>query len=100
MINIDATFDIDSKKGAAGVVIRDYTGQCVAAAHVFLPHVVDAHMAEANNLSYLFVNNYNICCIIWICLILLILLLFEKSVCAGARPLHFSAYDGGKVFCF
>jgi hypothetical protein len=72
----------------------------VAAAHVFLPHVVDAHTAEANNLSYLFMNNYNICCIIWICLILLILLLLEKSICAGARALHFIASVWGKVFFF
>jgi hypothetical protein len=47
MINIDAAFDVDSGKGATGVVIRDYTGQCVAASQLFLPHVVDAHMAEA-----------------------------------------------------
>jgi ribonuclease HI len=47
MINIDAAFDIDSGRGAAGVIIRDYMGHFVAAAQVFLPHVVDAHMAEA-----------------------------------------------------
>jgi ribonuclease HI len=47
MINIDATFDIDNGRGAAGVIIRDYMGHFVAAAQVFLPHVVDAHMAEA-----------------------------------------------------
>jgi ribonuclease HI len=47
MINIDAAFDVDSGRGTTGVVIRDYTGQCVAASQLFLPHVVDAPMAEA-----------------------------------------------------
>jgi ribonuclease HI len=47
MINIDAACDIDSGRGAAGVIIRDYMGHFVAAAQLFLPHVVDAHMAEA-----------------------------------------------------
>jgi hypothetical protein len=43
MINVDVAFDVDS----ARVIIRDYTGQCIAAAQGFLPHVVDAPMAEA-----------------------------------------------------
>jgi ribonuclease HI len=47
MINIDAAFDVDSGRGATGVVIRDYTGHCIAASQLFLPHVVDAPMAEA-----------------------------------------------------
>jgi ribonuclease HI len=47
MINIDAAFDVDSGRGATGVVIRDYTGHCVAASQLFLPHVVDAPKAEA-----------------------------------------------------
>jgi hypothetical protein len=47
MINIDAAFDVDSGRGEIGVVIRDYTRQCVAASQLFLPHVVDAPMAEA-----------------------------------------------------
>jgi ribonuclease HI len=46
MINVDAAFDVDSEKGETGVVIRDYTGQCIAASQRFLPHVVDAPMAE------------------------------------------------------
>jgi ribonuclease HI len=47
MINIDAAFELDSGRGATGVVIRDYTGSCIAALQTFLPHVVDAQMAEA-----------------------------------------------------
>jgi hypothetical protein len=40
-------FDIDSGREAIGVIIRDYTGQFVAARNMFSPHVVDAPMAEA-----------------------------------------------------
>jgi hypothetical protein len=29
MINVDAAFDVDSGREAIGVVIRDYTGQCI-----------------------------------------------------------------------
>ncbi|KAK1662852.1 hypothetical protein QYE76_051011 [Lolium multiflorum] len=47
MINVDAAFDTDSGRGATGVVIRDYTGSFIAAMQTFLPHVVDAPMAEA-----------------------------------------------------
>jgi hypothetical protein len=42
MINVDAAFDTDSGRGATGVVIRDYTTM-----QTFLPHVVDAPVAEA-----------------------------------------------------
>jgi hypothetical protein len=45
MINIDVAFQIDSGRGATGVVVRDYTGQCIAAANCFLPHVLDAPVA-------------------------------------------------------
>jgi hypothetical protein len=47
MVNVDATFDEDSGKGATSVVIRDSTGGCIAAMQTFLPHEVDAPMAEA-----------------------------------------------------
>jgi ribonuclease HI len=47
MFNVDAAFDIDSGREAIGVIIRDYTGQFVAARNMFSPHVVDAPMAEA-----------------------------------------------------
>ena len=46
-INVDDAFDIQSGRGAGGVVIRDYRGQCIAASQKFLPYVVDAPMAEA-----------------------------------------------------
>jgi hypothetical protein len=35
-INVDAAFDSQSGRGAAGVVIRNYTGQCIAAAQRFI----------------------------------------------------------------
>jgi ribonuclease HI len=47
MINVDAAFDGESGKGATGVIIRDHTGAFVAALQTYLPHVVDAPMAEA-----------------------------------------------------
>jgi hypothetical protein len=47
MINVDVAFDVNSGKSAAGVIIRDYTGQCIAAVQRYLPYVVDAPMAEA-----------------------------------------------------
>jgi hypothetical protein len=43
-INVYAAFDSQSGRGAAGVVIRDYTGQCISAAQRFLPYVLDAPM--------------------------------------------------------
>jgi ribonuclease HI len=46
-INVDVAFDIQSGRGAGGVVIRDYRGQCIAASQKFLPYVVDTPMAEA-----------------------------------------------------
>jgi len=47
MINVDASFDSDTGSGSTGVVIRDATGECVAASCCHLPHVTDAAMAEA-----------------------------------------------------
>jgi ribonuclease HI len=47
LVNVDAAFDVDSGKGATGVVIRDCTGGCIACLQTFLPHVVDAPMVEA-----------------------------------------------------
>ena len=45
MVNVDAAFDTNTGSGSTGVIIRDEKGQWVAAAHSFLPHVVDAPMA-------------------------------------------------------
>ena len=47
MVNVDATFDTDTGSESTGVIIRDEKGQWIAAAHSFLPHVIDAPMAEA-----------------------------------------------------
>jgi len=47
MVNVDATFDEDVGCGSVGVAIRDSTGGVLAAAHSFVPHLVDAPMAEA-----------------------------------------------------
>ena len=46
-INVDATFSMESGTGATGVIIRDHTGSCIAAANRFLDHVGDVPMAEA-----------------------------------------------------
>jgi hypothetical protein len=46
-VNVDAAFDEDEGCGSVGVVIRDSTGGVLAAAHRFVPHLVDAPMAEA-----------------------------------------------------
>jgi len=47
MVNLDAAFDEDEGCGSVGVIIRDSTGEVLAAAHNFVPHLVDAPMAEA-----------------------------------------------------
>jgi hypothetical protein len=46
-VNVDAAFDEDEGCGSVGVVIRDSTGGVLAAAHSFVPHLIDAPMAEA-----------------------------------------------------
>ena len=47
LVNTDASFDEYSHSGSTGVVIRDNHGGVIAASNKFLPHVADAHMAEA-----------------------------------------------------
>ena len=47
MVNVDAAFDEDGGHGSVGVIIRDCTKGVLAAAHIFVPHLVDAPMAEA-----------------------------------------------------
>lgn len=47
MINVDAGFNVDSGSGSTGVVIRDTSGACIAAAQRYLAHVVDAPMVQA-----------------------------------------------------
>lgn len=50
MINVDASFCSDSGTGSTGAIIRDYTGGFITAAQRYIPHVVDAAMAEAHAL--------------------------------------------------
>jgi hypothetical protein len=47
MINVDAAFDIDSRTGGAGAVLSELNGACLVATNRYLPHAVDAGMAEA-----------------------------------------------------
>lgn len=47
MVNVDAGFDEMGGCGTVGSVIRDCSGGVLAAAHSFVPHLVDAPMAEA-----------------------------------------------------
>ena len=51
MVNVDGAFDTGTGSGSTRVIIRDEKGQWIAAAHSFLPHVIDAPMAEANALK-------------------------------------------------
>jgi hypothetical protein len=46
MVNVDASFDDDMGCGSVGVIIRDCTRGVLAAAHSFVPHLVDAPMAK------------------------------------------------------
>ena len=47
MINVDASYDAAVGVGSTGAVIEDAAGGFIAAAHSYIPHVVDAAMAEA-----------------------------------------------------
>ena len=47
MINVDASYNEAKGAGSTGAVIRDAAGGFIAAAHNYIPHVVDAPMAEA-----------------------------------------------------
>ena len=47
MINVDASYDAAVGVGSTGAVIRDAAGGFIAAAHSYIPHVVDAAMVEA-----------------------------------------------------
>ena len=47
MVNVDAAFEEDGGCGSVGSIIRDSSGGVLAAAHSFVPHLVDAPMAEA-----------------------------------------------------
>ena len=47
LVNTETSFDEYSHSESTGVVIRDNHGGVIAASNKFLPHVADAHMAEA-----------------------------------------------------
>lgn len=47
MVNVDAAFDEDMGCGGVGTIIRDCAGSMLVAAHSYIPHLVDAPMAEA-----------------------------------------------------
>jgi len=47
MINIDASYDENEECGSTGVVIRDSSGGMIASTNTYIPHLVDAQMAEA-----------------------------------------------------
>jgi hypothetical protein len=46
MVNVDADFDENGGCSSVGSIIRDCSGGVLAAAHSFVPHLVDAPMAE------------------------------------------------------
>jgi hypothetical protein len=47
VINIDAAFDVESKSGASGAIMRNSQGNFIAASSVFIPYVASATMTEA-----------------------------------------------------
>jgi ribonuclease HI len=46
-INVDGSFSQSSHSGAAGAVMRDYTGNFMAASTVYFPNITSANVAEA-----------------------------------------------------
>jgi hypothetical protein len=50
MINVDGAFDETKGPRGSAAVIRDTGGAFIAAAHSFIPHVLDAPSAEAETL--------------------------------------------------
>jgi hypothetical protein len=47
MVNVDAAFNEENGCGSVGAIIRDCPGGALAAAHSFVPHLIDTLMAEA-----------------------------------------------------
>ena len=47
MVNVDASYDENRGSGSTGVIIRDCSGDMIVAASRYIPHLVDAPMAEA-----------------------------------------------------
>jgi hypothetical protein len=46
IVNVDTTFNEEEGCGSVGAIIRDFSGGALAAAHSFVPHFIDAPMAE------------------------------------------------------
>jgi hypothetical protein len=46
-LNVDATFDPDSEKGATGAIIRDSGGNFIAACCEYTDYAIDAAAMEA-----------------------------------------------------
>jgi ribonuclease HI len=46
-LNVDAAFDVDSRSGAVGAILRDYKGDFIAASSCVLPYVSSVAAAEA-----------------------------------------------------
>ena len=46
MINIDTSFDETKGSRSTRAVVRDSTSGFIVASHTYIPHVVDAAMAE------------------------------------------------------
>jgi hypothetical protein len=46
-LNVDATFRDDLEAGAIRAVLRNYTGEFIAASSTYIPHVPSAIMAES-----------------------------------------------------
>jgi hypothetical protein len=47
MVNVNAALEEDGGCGSVGPIIRESSGGVLAAAHNFVPHLVDAPMVEA-----------------------------------------------------
>ena len=46
-VNVDASFDESRGCRSVGTIIRNSMGAAIAASHSYVPHLVDAPMAEA-----------------------------------------------------
>jgi ribonuclease HI len=46
-VNVDGSFHLEEREGAAGAVIRDYEGKFIAASSIFLTNISSAGVAEA-----------------------------------------------------
>lgn len=47
ILNIDASFEIESGSGSTGVVIWDPAGSCIASSQCYILHVLDSPIVKA-----------------------------------------------------